>query len=235
VRSRPIIRSGIAALLSLACLAPAIAQQRAYPSDALCKREQLCRRCDGPSCMKVATSVAWPDTRLEDGTFPFYVASAFKVRFPKGPSEVVAMGGEGDLTARYGPGRFISVQVLTGAGAGLKEHSDTRAAALSYADVPRILYTKTPVDPEPAVVNDRRIWRIALASKNHLFENTTELNVAERGPLTVYFSDAGVGGSTGTAYVVHRKVKDSVLLVQAKGFSFDDVRRVVGSIEALRE
>jgi hypothetical protein len=48
-------------------------------------------------------------------------------------------------------------------------------------------------------------------------------------------SDARVAGDTTVAYVTHKRIKDSYLQVQAKGFSFDDVRRVVGSIEALRE
>jgi hypothetical protein len=48
-------------------------------------------------------------------------------------------------------------------------------------------------------------------------------------------SDARVAGDTTVVYVTHKRLKDSYLHVQAKGFSFDDVRRVVGSIEALRE
>ena len=61
------------------------------------------------------------------------------------------------------------------------------------------------------------------------------MTVAERGALTAYMSDARVADNTTVAYVTHKRIKDSYLQVQAKGFSLDDVRRVVGSIEALRE
>ena len=225
------------AAMVLVTAAPSWAQESKYPSDALCKKELLCRRCDGPSCMKVATSVPWPDTRLEEGTVPFHLGSAFKVRFPKGPSEVKVLGG-GDLLVRYDAGRWISVQLLTAAKAGLPQREGDRAVksgTLSYSDAPRILYMQTAEDVEPKDIQDRRIWRSALTSKNHLFANSTELMAAEKGPLTVYFSNGGVAETSGSAWLTHRNFKDSVLFVQANGFSFDDLKRVVASVDALRE
>ena len=69
MRNRFIIRGVInASLLALSCAtAPVSAQQfHSYPSDKLCKREQLCRGCNGPACMKVASTAPWPEERVEE-------------------------------------------------------------------------------------------------------------------------------------------------------------------------
>jgi hypothetical protein len=237
IRSIARMTWALAALMLLAAT-PSWAQERKYPSDALCKKELLCRRCDGPSCMKVATPAPWPEVRLQESTVPFNIGSTFRVRFPKDPSEVVLVNGPGDATVRYGARRWISVQLLSAASAGLPqregEHS-SKSGELSYSDVPRILHMNTAEDAEPKNLNDRRIWRSALTSKNGLLANSTELIAAEKGPLTVYLSNGGVANTSASAWVVHRNLKDYVLLVQAKGFSFDDFRQVVASIDALRE
>jgi hypothetical protein len=229
VHSQLIIRGVVsAALLVLGCAASAAAKQ---PID------NLPLRCAGPACTKVATAVAWPDARLEEGTTPFSVQGAFNVRLPKDPTEYI-LQGENGITARYTDGRWIGIQVMNAASAQAPQRGDTRNAkpdALSYSDLPRILYTKTPADPEPTRAEDRQIWRLALAFKNSTFENATQVHVTERGPLVVYFADAGSAGTTGDIQVVHRRIKDSYVFVQVKGFSFDDVRRVIGSIEAKRE
>jgi hypothetical protein len=191
-------------------------------------------RCSGPACSKVATSVAWPDVRLADGTTPFNVRGAYTIQLPEAPLEFI-LNGDNGFIARYADRRWIGVQVLQAASIGVPRRdgaADTRPGALALADMPRILYTKTPADTEPTHAEDRDLWRLALAFKNGTFENATQLNVAERGPLVAYFADSGVGDTTGEIEVVHRRTRDAYLFVQLKGFSFDDVRRIVGSIEA---
>ena len=47
--------------------APAPASEHAYPPDRMCEEEQLCRRCDGPACMKVAIEQPWPAEYIADG------------------------------------------------------------------------------------------------------------------------------------------------------------------------
>lgn len=217
-----------AALLVLACAAPAMAAPAA--------EDQLPPRCEGAACARVATPVPWPDRRLEDGTTPFNVQGAFTFQLPRGPLEFLMH--DNGFTARYADRRWIGVQVLTAATAGLpprQRDGGGRPGALSLADMPRILYTKTPADPEPSHADDLLIWRIALVFKSSTFDKATQLQVAERGPLTAYFADSGVGSTTGELQVVHRDFQDSHLFVQFKGFAFDDVRRVVGSIELRRK
>ena len=234
---RSIIRGGVTALFALTCLASAFAQQRTYPSDSLCKREQLCRYCNEPACMKVATPAAWPEGRVEEGTGPFIMGVLFKVLFPKGASAFLVLA-DGDMLVKYGSDRWIGVQVLTAAEAHRPQwdgQKSIRPNALTFADIPRIEYTKTPEDAEPSNVEDRRVWRYALTNKGRSFKSATQMIVVERGSLTAYLSDANLVDDTVVAYITHRRLKGSYLQVQAKGFSFDDIRNVVGSIEAMRE
>lgn len=223
------VRSAIgAALLALACAASASA---AEPSD-----DDLPLRCEGAACAKVATPVSWPDLALEDGTAPFTVHGAFTFRLPAGARQYLLH--DNGITAVYADRRWIGVQVLTATALGLPSRDGDggmRAGALSVADMPRILYTKTPADPEPSHAEDLNLWRLALVFKNSHFQNATQLQVAQRGPLTAYFADWGAGGATADIQVVHGAVKDAHLFVQLKGFAFDDVRRVVGSIETRRK
>jgi hypothetical protein len=240
VRNRFIIRSVInAGLLALSCaVVPVSAQEsRSYPSDALCKREQLCRGCNGPACMKVASPTTWPEDRVEEGAGPFIVGAVFKVSLPKGASFFL-VAADGTILAKYGPDRWVSLQVPTAAQAQRPQwdgRNGTRPNALTFADIPHIQHWKTPEDAEPTHMEDRRVWRYALVGKSIAFKGATQLTVAERGALTVYMSDARVAGNTTVAYVTHKRLKDSYLHVQAKGFSLDDVLRVIGSIEAVRE
>ena len=240
MRHRIIIRGLInAGLLALTCaVAPVSAQEsRSYPSDKLCKSEQLCRGCNGPACMKVASTAAWPEERVEDGTGPFIVGSVFKVLLPKG-ANFFLVASDGAILAKYGPDRWIGLQVPTAAQAQRPKWNGRHGArpnALTFSDIPSIQHWKTPEDAEPADIEDRRLWRYALVSKSIAFKDATQLTVAERGSLTAYMSDARVADNTTVAYVTHKRIKDAYLQVQAKGFSADDVRRVVGSIEALRE
>ena len=240
MRNRIIVRGLInAGLLALSCaVAPVSAQEsRSYPADKLCKREQLCRGCNGPACMKVASTATWPEERVEEGVGPFIVGSLFKVSLPKGASFFL-VASDGAILAKYGPDRWVSLQVPTAAQAQRPQwdgRKSTRPNALTFADIPYIQHWKTPEDTEPADIEDRRVWRYALVSKSIAFPEATQLSVAERGSLTAYMSDARVASGTTVAYVTHKRIRDSYLQVQAKGFSFDDVRRVVGSIEALRE
>ena len=240
MRHRFITRGLInAGLLALSCaVVPVSAQEsRTYPSDKLCKSEQLCRGCNGPACMKVASAAAWPEERVEEGTGPFIVGALFKVLLPKGASFFL-VAADGAILAKYGPDRWLSLQVPTAAQAQRPRwdgRNSTRSNALTFSDIPYIQHWKTPEDAEPKDIEDRRVWRYALVSKSIAFPGATHLTVAERGSLTAYMSDARVAGDTTVAYVTHKRIKDSYLQVQAKGFSFDDVRRVVGSIEALRE
>jgi hypothetical protein len=240
VRNRIIVRGLInAGLLALSCaVAPVSAQEsRSYPADKLCKREQLCRGCNGPACMKLASAATWPEERVEEGAGPFIVGSLFKVSLPKGASFFL-VAADGAILAKYGPDRWVSLQVPTAAQAQRPQwdgRSSTRPNALTFADIPYIQHWKTPEDTEPADIEDRRVWRYALVSKSIAFPEATQLSVAERGSLTAYMSDARVASGTTVAYVTHKRIRDSYLHVQAKGFWFHDVRRIVGSIEALRE
>lgn len=197
--------------------------------------DELPRRCEGAACARVATPVPWPDVRLEDGTVPFTVHGAFTLRLPKGALQFLLH--DNGMTAVYPDRRWIGVQILTAKAIGLPGAGDgnTRPGALHLADMPRILYTRTPADPEPGHAEDRHLWRLALVFKNSHFENATQLQVAERGPLTAYFADWGAGSATGDIQVVHSAIQDAYLFVQLKGFSFEDVRRVVGSIETRRK
>ena len=70
MRNRFTIRGAIGAgLPALSCAAvPVSAQEcRTYPSDKLCKREQLRCGCNGPACMKVAPPATWSEERVEEG------------------------------------------------------------------------------------------------------------------------------------------------------------------------
>lgn len=239
MRNRFTIKGVInAGLLALSCaVVPVSAQEsRTYPSDNLCKREQMCRGCNGPACTKVAVPAKWPEERVEEGSGPFIVGAVFKVLLPKGPS-LYLVAADGAILAKYGPDRWMSLQVPTAAQAKRPKWDgrSTRPNALTFADIPAIQHWKTPEDAEPADMEDRRVWRYTLVSKSITFPGATQLTVAERGPLTAYMSDARVAGDTTVAYVTHKRLKDSYLHVQAKGFSVDDVLGVVGSIEALRE
>ena len=222
-------RSAIgAALLALACAAAAAAPE---PAD-----DNLPLPCEGAACAKVATPVPWPELRLEDPTTPFTVHGTFTFQLPKGPLEFLLQ--DNGFIARYADRRWIGVQVLTAAALGLPRRDGVeggRSGALGLADMPRIAFTKAPADPEPSHAEDLQLWRIALVFKNSTFEKATQLQVAQRGPLTAYFADSGVGSTTGTLEVVHAAIKDSYLFVQFKGFSFDDVRRVVSSIDVRRK
>ena len=101
-----------AGFLALSCaVVPVSAQDsRTYPSDKLCKSEQLCRGCNGPACMKVASTAAWPEERVEEGSGPFIVGSLFKVLLPKGASFFL-VASDGAILAKYGSDRWMSLQV----------------------------------------------------------------------------------------------------------------------------
>jgi hypothetical protein len=233
---RKFITWGLLVLGSVA-LTPTWAQGRTYPSDTLCKREHRCRECNGPGCAKVATPAPWPEGRVEEGIGPFIMGALFKVTLPKGASQYIVLA-DGDITVDYGPDRWVGIQTVTAAETHfpLREgQKNTRPNALAHADIPRILYSKTLDDAEPAHIEDLRIWRSALMYKGSAFNEATQATVAERGSLTAYLSDARIANDTTVGYVTHKRLKDSYLLVQTKGFSFDDFRRVIGSIEALRE
>lgn len=224
-------------ILGIIVLTPTWAQGATYPSDTLCKREHRCRECNGPGCAKVAAPAPWPEGRVEDGAGPFIMGTLFKVMFPKGANQYEVLA-DGDITADYGPDRWVFIQVITAAENAFPQREgkkNTRPGALAHADIPRILHLKTLDDAEPAHIEDRRVWRSAIMSKGIAFKEATQLTVAERGSLTAYLSDARVAGGTTVGYVTHKRLKDSYLLVQTKGFSPDEFHRIVGTIEALRE
>lgn len=168
---------------------------------------------------------------------PFVVGTLFRVTVPSGAIKYTVLA-DGDVTVDYGSGRWLGLQVITAEESHVPRRDgqkSVRPGALANADIPRILYSKTLSDAEPTHIEDRRIWRSALMYKGSAFNLATQVTVAERGNLTAYLTDAPVADSTTVGYVTHRRLKDSYLHVQTKGFSFDEFRRVVGSIEALRE
>lgn len=239
MRARSIKRIVTCGLLTLAAvtLGPAWAQGRSVRSDALCKNEHRCLECSGIGCTQVATLAPWPEMRVDDGVGPFVFGAMFKATFPKGATQYLVLA-DGDITVRYGPDRWVGIQVITAAKSHLprlEDRKNSRPDALANADIPRILYTKTLQDAEPLHIEDRRIWRSALMYKGSAFRDATHVTVVERGSLTAYLTDARIAGDTTVAYVTHRRLRDSYLHVQTKGFSYDDHRRVIGSIEALRE
>ena len=224
-------------ILGSVALTPTWAQSRTYPADALCKREHRCRECNGPGCAKVAIPAPWPEGRVDDGVGPFIIGALFQVTFPKGASKYIVLA-DGDIAAHYGPKRWVSVQVITAEETRVPQWESQKKArpnALANADIPLIMYSKTLDDAEPAHIEDRRIWRSALMFKGSAFNDATQVTVSQRGSLTAYLTDARVAGDTTVGYVTHKRLKDSYLHVQTEGFSFDEFRRIVGSIEALRE
>ncbi|MCK6434220.1 MAG: hypothetical protein L6Q68_14495 [Aquabacterium sp.] len=232
----------LAAMAVAASITSGAASQsvRSYPADAMCAQEQLCRRCDGPACLKVASPAAWPEGVAGGTTTPFHLGP-FRLRLPADPQSIHVLGG-GDVIVRYAKDRWIGFSLQTATAAGLPLRDDPvpaidkhPAGTLAFADVPRVIFTKTPDDAEPRQDDDRRIWRSALTSKHAALERTTEMSIATRGPLTLYLADGGVADLDGVAYVAHRSLRDGYLYVNARGFAFAEFRRVAGSIEHLKE
>lgn len=224
-------------VLGSTVLMPACAQTRPYPSDDLCKREHRCRECSGDGCAKVAAPAPWPESRVEGGVGPFVMGTLFKVTVPGGAIKYTVLA-DGDVTVDYGSDRWLGLQVITAEESQVPRREgqeSVRPGALVNADIPRILYSKTLNDAEPTHIEDRRIWRSALMYKGSAFNDSTQVTLAERGSLTAYLTDAMVAGNTTVGYVTHKRLRDSYLHVQTKGFTFDEFRRIVGSIEALRE
>jgi hypothetical protein len=224
-------------ILGSVVLTPTWAQSRTYPADALCKRELRCRECDGAGCAKVATPAPWPEGRVDEGVGPFIMGAQFKITFPKGARRYILLA-DGDITVDYGPKQSVNVQVITAEEMRFPRwdrQKKARPDALATADIPRILYLKTLDDVEPTHAEDRRIWRSAIMFKGSAFKDATQVTVSEQGSLTAYLTDARVAGDTTVGYVTHKRIKDSYLHVQTEGFPFDEFRRIVGSIEALRE
>lgn len=165
------------------------------------------------------------------------MGTLFKVTVPGGAIKYTVLA-DGDVTVDYGSDRWLGLQVITAEESQVPRRegqNSLRPGALVNADIPRILYSKTLNDAEPTHIEDRRIWRSALMYKGSAFNDSTQVTLAERGSLTAYLTDAMVAGNTTVGYVTHKRLRDSYLHVQTKGFTFDEFRRIVGSIEALRE
>lgn len=228
MRSQSILGSGLAtALFALGCIASASAQQPGtYPSDALCKREQLCRRCDGPSCMKVAPEAPWPTDALSKGGA--YALDAFQILLPEAPERIAHPSG-GGLFVRYPGKKAIAFEWMkVDQVAALKKLGP--GGTLTFADVPRIQYTKTPADAEPQGLADKRLWRFALMLKDAGFSNTQRQFHARRGPVTLYVREGANAENHAVAHLVHDKAKNAYLQVSGFGFEFDEFVRILATV-----
>ena len=225
MRRFSIVRGGIAALLALASLVPATAQQRTYPSDSLCKKEELCRRCDGPSCMKVAPEAAWPADALTMGGA--YSLDAFQFLLPESPERIAYPSG-GGLFVRYPDKRAIAFEWIKAEQAPFLRKAGP-AGELVFSDIPRIQYTKTPADAEPQSLTDKRIWRFALLLKDSLFSKAQRQFHARRGPITMYVREGPDSENHAVAHLVHDQVKGAYLQVTGFGFEFDEVVKILAT------
>lgn len=227
MHSQSTVRGAIfIALLALGSVASAWAQQFQYPSDILCKKEQLCRRCDGPSCTRVASEAQWPAEGLKAGVT--FSLDAFRILLPESPERIAHPSG-GGLFVRYAGTKTIAFEWMKAEQAlFLKKNAP---GGLTYSDIPRIQFTKTPADTEPEGVGDKRIWRYALTLKDSGFSKSRHLLYAKRGPVTLYVRDGAVAETDAVAHLVHDKVKGAYLQITALGFEFDELMQILATID----
>lgn len=215
------------ALIALAMFtaAPSWAQERKYPSDDLCKREELCRRCDGPSCMKVAPEAEWPANALTTGGI--YSLDAFQILLPESPERIAHPSG-GGLFVRYAGKKAIAFEWIKLDQAPFLKKGG-RGGELAFSDIPRIQYTKTPADAEPPVLADKRIWRFALLSKDSGFSKAQRQFHSRRGPLTLYVREGADSENHAVAHLVNEKVRNAYLQITGFGFEFDEFLRILAT------
>lgn len=189
--------------------------------------------------MKVAIPTPWPSGSDGELALPVHIGS-FKIRFPGVPESLLVLRG-GDVIARYGKERWIGASLRHASGSGLPERdgpqtpTQARDGQLGFADIPRIMLTTTPFEVEPANHDDLRIWRSALTGKHDALLDTAAITMSTRGPLTLYLLDGGAPTGNGVAQLTHERVRDSYLYVSARGFTFDEFRRVAATIQPTRE
>lgn len=224
------------ALGALVAPVAAAAAEPTYPVDRMCRVEELCRRCDGPACMKVAEEQPWPSERLDSGLS--FDISGIRLLLPAAP-EKISIASDGAVFVRYPGRKVLAIEQFKPAQFGLpaapqgapKAGGRQGGGALTFADVPRILFTKTPADAEPPEVADRRIWRLALTGKHSAFALTERPFFFRRGPVTVFVRGGVARAADPVAYLVEEPFTGKYVTISAFQFEHDDFMRMLGSIE----
>lgn len=214
--------------------APAPASEHAYPPDRMCEEEQLCRRCDGPACMKVAIEQPWPAEYMADGLA--LELDNFRLMLPPAAEKIVYFGG-GGIAVRYPGRKTITIEYERASQFGISVHQGKpatshpgTASVLAFADTPRIQFTKTPDDAEPDDLADRRIWRLGLTLKDAAFAHTVSPFYAHRGSGTIFVRNGVSSPSDVTAHLVHASERDSYVTITSIGVARAEIVRVLGSI-----
>ena len=214
-------------LLVALCGFASVASAAKQPS--LIAESQLAAPCKGSGCMLVATEKPWPneiadasEQALRFGHFEFSIPAGARLR-------IVPIGAA--FVAEYGNGAKISVHYEY-ATQFQPDHITKlyKRATLQIADFPRILFTKTPSDPEPASIYDRWIWRDAMAGKGLFFGKTEAAFVSRKGTVTAYYAETPSSDHASMAYITHVSKPGSYMLIQLDGFGFEVLEKLIGSI-----
>jgi len=201
----------------------------AAKQSSLIAESQLAVPCKGPGCQFVATEKPWPkeiaDTGgqvLKFGHFEFSIPTGARLRIVPIGAALVAEYGSGakiafhyEYAAQFQPDHIIKLY---------------KRATLKITDFPRILFTKTPSDPEPALIYDRWIWRDAMAGKGLYFGKTEAAFVSKKGAITAYCAETPSSDHASLAYITDVSKPDSYMLIQFDGFGFDILEKLIGSI-----
>lgn len=183
--------------------------------------------CEGPECIRTATPSGWP-TALENSAFSMEV-ERYSFHLPSPPARVIRQGG-GDVFIACRNGNIFNFGFETNL-AGAAEVEMPAQSTFTVADSAEMIFTKTTADAPPRDPNDLWVWRRAIFEKKQIFSPKNEVYSARKGPLTVYFWQDNQRGGAVMAYLFNATNRSSYVRIFAKGISFDDFKKLLGTAE----
>jgi len=91
---------------------------------------------------------------------------------------------------------------------------------------PDILFMKTMCDELPTTTAKQEFWEAAFIDKENVFNGSGTAVTTTGKRLTYYVSNYKAGGFIGRAHIVDRKLSDDYLILEARGFSYQDFKNI---------
>jgi len=177
--------------------------------------------CTNPSCDRLAETVSYIKDKPKHSIT--LKTSHFSIEVPDKSIEKISYSND-DIIIQYKDNEILYVSES-------KEPDIKNLNPDLIIRYPEIVFLKTTKNVMPEEDSESLLWKIALASKQFYFSDSSEVIYAQNNPLAYYITNSAALGFSGRAMVTNTKFKDRYLVIDAKQMNFNTFKKIVLSIE----
>lgn len=183
--------------------------------------------CEGPGCLRTAEAANWP-APLGKAAYTVEL-ERYIVSLPSLPKRTV-LDRAGTLIVQCQDGSFLSFD-LESTYALADDIEAPEKSNFTVSDSGTFVFTKTASDPPPTDPADLWVWKQAIFLKEQVFGPKNPVYQSTKGPLTVYYWPDFQIKEASLAHVFDTSRPDTYVRIFAKKMTFDDFKKIVGSIQ----